>query len=57
MTGINMLVFYNTIANGGVQMQPRIVKAVLKDGEIYKASKPASVPTVLSGRLITPPST
>lgn len=36
MTGINMLVFYNTIANGGVQMQPRIVKAVLKDGEIYK---------------------
>ena len=36
MTGINMLVFYNTIANGGVQMQPRIVKAVLKDGEVYK---------------------
>lgn len=36
MTGINMLVFYNTIANGGVQMQPRIVKAVLKDGEIVE---------------------
>lgn len=34
MTGINMLVFYNTIANDGVQMQPRLVKAVLKDGEI-----------------------
>ena len=36
MTGINMLVFYNTIANGGVQMQPRIVKAVIKDGEIIE---------------------
>ncbi len=36
MTGINMLVFYNTIANGGVQMQPRIVKAVLKDGEVIE---------------------
>lgn len=36
MTGINMLNFYNTIANGGKQMQPRIVKAVLKDGEIIE---------------------
>lgn len=36
MTGINMLVFYNTIANGGIQMQPRIVKAVLNDGEIVE---------------------
>lgn len=36
MTGINMLNFYNTIANGGIQMQPRIVKAVLKDGEIIE---------------------
>lgn len=34
--GINMLVFYNTIANGGVQMQPRLVKAILKDGEIQQ---------------------
>ena len=36
MTGINMLNFYNTIANGGVQMQPRIVKAILKDGEVVE---------------------
>lgn len=36
MTGINMLNFYNTIANGGVQMQPRIVKAILKDGEVIE---------------------
>lgn len=31
MTGISMITFYNTIANGGRQMQPRLVKAVLKD--------------------------
>lgn len=36
MTGINMLVFYNTIANGGKQMQPRLVKAILKDGEVVE---------------------
>lgn len=36
MTGINMLSFYNTIANGGKQMQPRIVKAIIKDGEIVE---------------------
>ena len=36
MTGINMLVFYNTIANGGVQMQPRLVKAIVKDGTVVK---------------------
>ena len=49
MTGINMLNFYNTIANGGVQMQPRIVKAVLKDGEIIE-----EYPTkVLNPRMIS----
>ena len=36
MTGINMLAFYNTIANRGVQMRPRIVKAILKDGEVIE---------------------
>lgn len=36
MTGINMLVFYNTIANGGKQMQPRLVKAILKNGEVVE---------------------
>ncbi|MBR2318371.1 MAG: transpeptidase family protein [Bacteroidaceae bacterium] len=33
MTGINILSFYNTIANGGRQMQPRLVKAIMKDGK------------------------
>ena len=33
MTGINILSFYNTIANGGKQMYPRLVKAIVKDGE------------------------
>lgn len=36
MTGINILSFYNTIANGGKQMQPRLVKAIIKDGEIIE---------------------
>ena len=36
MTGINMISFYNTIANGGRQMQPRLVKAILKDGQVVE---------------------
>ena len=36
MTAINMVAFYNTIANGGKQMRPRLVKAVLDNGEIVK---------------------
>ena len=36
MTGINILSFYNTIANGGKQMQPRLVKAILKDGKVVE---------------------
>lgn len=49
MTGINMLVFYNTIANGGRQMQPRLVKAIIKDGIVVE-----EFPTkVLNGQLIS----
>lgn len=33
MTAINMLTFYNTIANNGDQMAPRLVKGIMKDGE------------------------
>ena len=36
MTGINILSFYNTIANGGKQMQPRLIKAIIKDGKIVE---------------------
>ena len=36
MTAINMVTFYNTIANGGKQMRPRIVKAILDNGEIIE---------------------
>ena len=36
MTGINILSFYNTIANGGKQMQPRLVKAIIKDGKVIE---------------------
>ena len=49
MTGINMLVFYNTIANGGKQMQPRLVKAIMNNDEIIE-----EFPTkVLNERLIS----
>ena len=36
MTGINIVSFYNTIANKGRQMRPRLVKAVLREGEIVE---------------------
>lgn len=33
---INLLTFYNAIANNGVSIRPRFVKAAVKDGEIIK---------------------
>ena len=36
MTGINILAFYNTIANGGKQMRPRLVSAILENGEVVE---------------------
>lgn len=36
MTAINMVSFYNTIANGGRQMQPRLVKAILNNGKVIE---------------------
>ena len=36
MTAINMVAFYNTIANGGRQMQPRLVKAILNNGKVVE---------------------
>lgn len=40
MTSINMVAFYNTIANGGDFMKPRLVKAVLKDGDVVEEFEP-----------------
>ena len=36
MTAINIVSFYNTIANGGKQMKPRLVKAILDNGKIVE---------------------
>ena len=36
MTAINMVSFYNTIANRGRQMQPRLVKAILNNGKVVE---------------------
>ena len=33
---INILTFYNAIANNGVMVRPKFVKAAVKDGEVVK---------------------
>lgn len=33
---INILTFYNGIANNGVTVRPKFVKAAMKDGEVVK---------------------
>lgn len=40
MTGINMVAFYNAIANGGDLMRPRLVKSIMSEGEVIKEFKP-----------------
>ncbi len=40
MTAVNMVTFYNTIANGGDLMKPRLVKGIVKDGETIKEFAP-----------------
>ena len=37
---ISTLTFYNAIANGGKMMRPRLVKAVVKDGQVVKDYPP-----------------
>lgn len=39
-TALNMITFYNAIANNGKRMAPRLVKAILKDGEIIEEFEP-----------------
>jgi len=37
VTPLQILAFYNAVANDGTMMQPRLVKAIVKDGEITKS--------------------
>ena len=37
---INIVAFYNAIANGGTFMKPRLVSAILEDGQVVKEFKP-----------------
>ena len=37
---INIVSFYNAIANGGTFMKPRLVSAILKDGHVVEEFKP-----------------
>ena len=39
-TPLNMVTFYNTIANGGKQMKPRLVKRIIKEGATIKEFEP-----------------
>lgn len=39
-TPLNMVTFYNTIANGGKQMKPRLVKRIMKDGNTIEEFEP-----------------
>ena len=39
-TALNMITFYNAIANNGKRMAPRLVKAIMKDGDIVEEYKP-----------------
>lgn len=40
MTAVNMVAFYNTIANGGALMKPRLVQSIVKDGETIEEFAP-----------------
>ncbi len=40
MTSINMVTFYNAIANGGDILKPRLVKSLLRDGETIEEFEP-----------------
>ena len=37
---INIVAFYNAIANGGTFMKPRLVSAILEDGQVVEEFKP-----------------
>lgn len=47
---INTLAFYNAIANDGKMVQPRFVKALMKDGEIVEELEP----TILKEQIAKP---
>ena len=39
-TALSIITFYNALANNGVRMKPRLVKAILKDGNIIETIEP-----------------
>lgn len=51
---ISTLTFYNAIANGGKMMQPRFVKAVMKDGELVQTYDPVVLkPQICNANTLT----
>ena len=53
MTAVNMVTFYNTIANGGDLMKPRLVKGIVKDGETIKEFAPEVIKEGVLARTTT----
>lgn len=43
MTSINMVTFYNAIANGGNLVKPRLVKGIVADGDIIEEFAPETI--------------
>ena len=53
LTPLQVLNFYNTVANKGKRMKPYLVSTVLRDGDIHKSIKPkASIESIASKRSI-----
>lgn len=42
-TALNMITFYNAIANNGKRMAPRLVKAIMKDGDAVEEFAPKTL--------------
>lgn len=49
-TALNIITFYNTIANNGTRMAPRLVKAIMKEGNIVEEFPPK----VLNEQMLKP---
>lgn len=49
-TALNLVTFYNTIANNGKRMAPRLVKSIMRDGEVVEEY----APQVLDEQMLKP---
>ncbi|MDO4460895.1 MAG: penicillin-binding protein [Bacteroidia bacterium] len=50
ITPIQLLAFYNAVANGGKMMRPMLVQSLDKDGEVYKSYHPEVLRSSIASR-------